>query len=137
MNLTDAAPVVVAGVTVAGGLVQARRKRPMTREIVKQDVELLGLLPQDSDAREALARHIDTTVRRIVEDEDQRTRDYGGSCLAIAFLAVAVVLTVICFSRGGAWWWLSPPTACVGLLGAVGLGQDAVPKRRDARGRPL
>ncbi|WP_143642149.1 hypothetical protein [Streptomyces viridochromogenes] len=109
----------------------------MTREIVKQDVELLALLPEDSEAKKLLAKHIDATVRKIVEDEDQRTRDHAGSCLAIGFLGVSAGLLAVSVSRGGAWWWLSVPAVIIGLLGAFGLGQDAVPRRRDARGRPL
>ncbi|MFI5659487.1 hypothetical protein [Streptomyces sp. NPDC051684] len=137
MVLTDAVPLVVAAITVIGSIVQARRKRPLTREIVKQDVELLGLLPEDSDARRVLGAHVDATVRRIVEEEDQRTRDHAGTCLAIAFLLIALLLSAVSVSRGGVWWWLTAPAALVGLLGAVGLGQDAVPRRRDAHGRPL
>ncbi|MCS0604953.1 hypothetical protein NX794_27625 [Streptomyces sp. LP11] len=109
----------------------------MTREIVKQDVELLGMLPEGSEAKQLLAKHIDATVRKIVDDEDQRTREYTGSCLAVGFLSVAVFLLAVCVARGGAWWWLSAPAIFIGLLGAAGLAQDAVPRRRDARGRPL
>lgn len=137
MKLADWAPIIVAGVTIVGGIFQARRKRPMTREIVKQDVELLGMLPEGSEAKQLLAKHIDATVRKIVDDEDQRTREYTGSCLAVGFLSVAVFLLAVCVARGGAWWWLSAPAIFIGLLGAAGLAQDAVPRRRDARGRPL
>lgn len=137
LKLAEWAPVIVAGITIVGGVFQARRKRPMTREIVRQDVELLGLLPEDSDAKRLLAKHVDDTVRKIIEDEDQRTRDHTGSCLAVGFLAVAVFLFVICVIRGGAWWWLGVPAVFIGLLGSTGLVQDAVPRRRDARGRPL
>lgn len=109
----------------------------MTREIVRQDVELLALLPEGSEAKKALQRHIDDTVRKIVEDEDQRTRDGTGSCAAVACLIVAVALLGISGGRGGPWWWLSVPAVFIGLLGGVGLSQDAVPRRRDAKGRPL
>ncbi|MEV5375584.1 hypothetical protein AB0L26_06335 [Streptomyces nondiastaticus] len=137
MDLADWAPIIVAAITIAGGTFQARRKRPVTREIVKQDVELLGLLPEGSEAKRLLAEHIDATIRKIVEDENQRTRDYIGSCLAVGFLLVALFLMVVSVGRGGNWWWLSVPAVITGLFGAVGLGQDAVPRRRDARGRPL
>ncbi|MEU2788787.1 hypothetical protein [Streptomyces sp. NPDC007100] len=137
MKLTEAAPIIVAVITIVGGLAQARRKRPMTREILRQDVELLSLLPDDSDGKQILRKHVDATVRKIVEEEDQQTRDFAGSCLAVGLLIVAAFLLAVCFSRGGAWWWLSLPAAVIGLLGSFGLGQDAVPRRRDARGRPL
>ncbi|MFQ6197821.1 hypothetical protein [Streptomyces sp. NPDC000405] len=137
MKLVDIAPVVVAAMTVLGGLWQARRKRPMTREIVKQDAELLALLPEDSEAKRILQQHIDDTVRKIVEDEDRRTRDGVGSCAAVVFLVVAIALLAVSAGRGGDWWWLGVPAALIGLLGGVGLAQDAVPRRRDARGRPL
>lgn len=137
MKLADAAPIAVAGITVVGGLVQARRKRPVTREIVKQDLELLGLLPEDSAARGRLQEHIESTISKIIEDEDQRTRHASGAFLAVVFILIAVGLLSISVNRGGGWWWLSIPAAFIGLLGAFGLGQDAVPRRRDARGRPL
>lgn len=137
MKLADWAPIIVAGVTIVGGVFQARRKRPMTREIVRQDVELLGMLPEGSEAKKLLAKHIDVTVRKIVEDEDLRTRDNAGSCLAVGLLGVAAFLAVVCVTRGGSWWWLLVPTVFIGFMGVIGLVQDAVPRRRDARGRPL
>ncbi|MER6204896.1 hypothetical protein [Streptomyces sp. NPDC001642] len=75
----------------------------MTREIVRQDVELLGMLPENSEAKKLLSKHIDATVRKIVEGEDQRTREYVGSCLAVGVLRVAVFLLAVCMARGG--WW--------------------------------
>ncbi|MEU6174816.1 hypothetical protein ABZ832_23255 [Streptantibioticus parmotrematis] len=136
MKLADAAPIAIAGITVIGSLIQARRKRPLTREVVKQDLELLALLPEGSAARDQLQAHVDTTIKKIIEDEDQRTRDATGSCLAAGFLIISIVLLIVAFHRGGTWWWLSCPAAIIGLLGCAGLAQDAVPRRRDARGRP-
>lgn len=137
MKLADWAPILVAVITVAGGLFQARRKRPMTREIVKQDAELLALLPEDSEAKRILAAHVDATVRKIVEGEDEQTRDLSGVLFWISFLALGVFLVVVAADRGGYWWLLCVPAAIAWLLGGPAVVQDASLRRRDARGRPV
>ncbi|MFG2949507.1 hypothetical protein [Streptomyces adustus] len=124
-------------ITVLGGIVQARRSRPMTREIVKQDAELPALLPESSEARQILAAHIDATVRKIVEGEDERTRDLSGVLFWVSFLTLAVFLVVVAADRGGYWWLLCLPAAVGWLLGAPAVVQDATLRRRDARGRPV
>ncbi|MEU6278389.1 hypothetical protein ABZ871_39285 [Streptomyces populi] len=137
MKFTDWAPILVALITVAGGIFQARRTRPMTREIVKQDAELPALLPDNSEARRILAAHIDATVRKIVEGEDERTRDFSGVLFWTSFLTLAVFLVVVAAERGGYWWFLCLPAAVGWLLGAPAVAQDASLRRRDARGRPV
>ncbi|MET7665650.1 hypothetical protein ABZS99_44070 [Streptomyces sp. NPDC005463] len=137
MKFADWAPILVAFITVTGGIVQARRKRPMTREIVKQDAELLALLPEDSEAKQILAAHIDGAVREIVEGEDEQTRDLGGVLFWISFLVLAVFLVVVAVDRGGYWWLLCLPAAVAWLLGAPAVVQDVALRRRDARGRPV
>ncbi|MFJ9848025.1 hypothetical protein [Streptomyces sp. NPDC101150] len=104
---------------------------------LSEDAELLALLPEDSEAKRILAAHIDATVRKIVEGEDERTRDLSGVLFWASFLALAVFLVVVAADRGGYWWLLCLPAAVAWLLGAPAVLQDASLRRRDAGGRPV
>lgn len=74
--------LVVAVLTVLGGLWQARRRELRSRERAKHDVELFAALPDGSTMKEELSRHIDETIERMIA-EDSRTRDPFGITLAL------------------------------------------------------
>jgi hypothetical protein len=126
---------LVAGLPVLAVLVQLLRRPRNRQDQLKADLELLGLLPDESTARDKLLQHIDCSVQRLVSDEEDLRRDPMGIGLGVVFLLAAVVLIVFAVRGGG--WWLWIGAFVVGALGAVGLGQDAVPRRRDLKGRPL
>jgi hypothetical protein len=130
-------PVVVSTIGVAGSWVQVRRGRPKRRDLLKQDLKLYRQLPEDSSARGKLLEHIDAEIIRIISDDEEKRRDPTGIGLGIFFLLVAIGLLVAAIHQGGWWWWLLIPAFITGLLGAVGLAQDAVPRKRDDRGRAL
>jgi hypothetical protein len=130
----EAASQVLAGsaaaVAAAGKIWSDRRARGGARELIKRDLELLGLLPADSPVQPELREHVEHAIRRLIDDEQEKRRDPLGIGLA-AFLLLSAALAL---RAGGYWIWLAAPT---GLLGVIGMAQDAVPRRRDDRGRPL
>ncbi|MGH8877192.1 MAG: hypothetical protein ACRD0P_07625 [Stackebrandtia sp.] len=65
------------------------------------------------------------------------TRNVTGIVLAAVFLAIAAFLVYLGISRDG-WWLLALiPAFVVGMLGTVGLVQDAPKRLRDAKGHPV
>ncbi|RSS34096.1 hypothetical protein [Streptomyces sp. WAC08241] len=117
-------------------MIERRRREPRGRERIKSDLELLSLLPPDSEVAPALRAHIEGGIRQLVEVEDVKRRDPFGIALAIVFILITVALLTASFLNGGWYWWLTVPAAVTGIFGIAGLAQDATKRTRDERGRP-
>ena len=133
----DWGPVVVAGITGIAAVAKVVLDRSHvggTRSRIRRDLDLLERMP-DGDAKIALGDFIDRRVLALVEDEQTKSRDASGIVLAVLFLALAAWMSAQALSSDGfsTWWVFAVP---LGLLGFVGLSQDAIPRERDERGRP-
>ncbi len=130
--LLAAIPVVGAVAKLLRGAVQGRRGRLVS------DADLLAKLPPDSDAYKRMLGHLDDEVARIIQEEDGKRRDLVGVLLGVALLAGAAALAVSAWhSDRDLYPFLWAAAAVVALLGTVGLVQDATPRARDDRGRPI
>ena len=129
--------VLPGGFAVAVGLIAVAREWASSRGArsrIKQDIDLLGLLPDDSAARDALRTHVDRSISRLIETEQELRRDPSGIALAV-FFAMVSVWTVAQAISGSDVWWLA--TGVAGLFTLAGFAV-AVPKvRRDDRGRAI
>jgi hypothetical protein len=130
-------PVAVALIGVAGSLLQVRRGRPRGRELLKQDLELLHLFPNDSEVRPRLLQHIEKNFDRLLTDEEEKRRDPLGIGVAIFLLMISVGLVVVSFINGGWWLWLLAPAGFIAIFAIAGLSLDAVPRKRDEKGRVI
>ena len=130
--LLAAIPVVGAVAKLLLGAVPGRRGRLVS------DADLLAKLPPDSAAYTRMLGHLDAEVARIIQEEDRKRRDLVGIVLGVALLAGAAALAVSAWhSDGDVSPFLWTAAAVVALLGTVGLVQDATPRARDDRGRPI
>ncbi|MFM9614057.1 hypothetical protein [Streptomyces niveiscabiei] len=129
--------MTVAVVGVGGVMVERRRREPRGRERIKSDLELLDLLPSESQVAPLLRTHIEDSIRQMIQVEDVKRRDPLGIVLAIVFILIAGALITASSLNGGWYWWLTVPGAVTGIFGIVGLAQDATKRTRDERGRPM
>jgi hypothetical protein len=129
---------VAALATLAAGLklMDSRQETSRRRSQLANDLDLLDRLPPGSEAHERLERFINKSVVELVVRETEERRDPVGIVLAGAFLIGAGWAGYQYWVQDGSRWWLVP-AAVFGLIGLVGMSQDAVPRRRDARGRPI
>ena len=127
---------LVGAVIAVPKIVDAFRGRPSRRDRIRKDVELLGLLSPESDAKAKLPEFVDQEIIALIEDETEKRRDPTGIVLATALTGISVWLIVTVIAGDTSAWWLLVAVPFL-LLGVVGFSQDAIPRRRDERGRPI
>jgi hypothetical protein len=137
MNSAQVADLVIAAMGVIAAFVQTRRNQEKGRSQIRQDVELLNLLPEDSTARDALKGHIDKRIALLISSEEELARSPIGVGIAVTFLVVAIWLAIEAVREGGLWWFLFAPVAFFGIFGLVGLFDSLAKKKRDESGRAL
>jgi hypothetical protein len=129
--------VATIGALAAGlKLMDTRQATSRRRRRLMRDLDLLERLPADSDARQRLEAMIHQAVLDLVSDETEKRRDWTGIVLATAFLLGAGWAGFQYWAHNGSGWWLVL-LVVLGVFGLVGVAQDAVPRRRDAGGRPI
>lgn len=135
MQITSAeSGIAIAALGLVAVWIQNRRSKDGRRSQIKQDLELLNLLPQESGARSDLMTHIDMEIVHLIKGEGELTRDGSGISLAIVILAIAISLVILAIINSGWSWLLLIPSILLGTLGAVGLGESAPKKKRDSKG---
>ncbi|MBO8197620.1 hypothetical protein JW613_04730 [Streptomyces smyrnaeus] len=120
---------------LGGILLQRRYNRAQGRDRAKADLELLALLPADSEIRDDLRAHIDETIRHVIQVEDSERRDPYGIFLAILFLIAGGGLFWLYAVRGA--WWLAVAAGFFVFFGLVGLNLDGMRRQRDERGNAI
>ncbi len=130
--------VMVAVLAVGAALLQFRRTRGGPRAQIRQDIELLELLPQ-GPTRDRMVAHVESSVDKLIERETELRRDPMGIGLGIAFIAGAVVAGYFATDAPNFMWAmvLALLAFVFGLIGLVGFIQDVVPRKRDEKGRPI
>jgi hypothetical protein len=116
-------------VVVALEVLRVRLGRGGRRAELKQDLEILSLLPEGSETRDHLKAHVDRVVMGLINDEAEKRRDPYGVFLGLVFLALGVWVGTL-----GSRLWLAL-AGFLALLGVLALWQNAIPRRRDERGR--
>lgn len=130
-----ATALVGSTVSFLSAWLQSRGSRDALDEL-DHTVEIRKKIEEDSAAGELLDAYI---LRQIVElsEAGKKRRDPAGIGLAIGFLVVASGSAWVANTHEHAWAVLWLPAAILFLFGLVGLTQDAWPRERDARGRPI
>jgi Flp pilus assembly protein TadB len=137
MDAELVAAIVGAGAGLVTTLVQVSRSRSGRHGRLKDDLELLQLLPKESAARADLLRHVDAGVKAMITDTQTKRRDATGIGLGLTMVLLSVLFIVLAIANGG-WWWAGLALAVpIGLIGAVGFGQDVRLLERDEKGRPI
>jgi hypothetical protein len=129
--------LALAALSVAAGILQYTRGRGGRRGQLKNDLELLALLPKESTSKENLRKRIDAQVETLITDETEKRRDPVGIVLALVIMALGLALCWAAVSSRGIWWILVPPGAFLVILGIVGFVQDVIPRKRDAKGKAI
>ena len=101
---------------------------------IRDDLELMALLPDDSPHRATLLSRAEDQIEKVLVAETTKTRDPLGIALALVFLLSAVGV-LLGLARDNGWWGIL--VAALVIFGLVGLNQDAVKRVRDERGRPI
>jgi hypothetical protein len=137
MSWDTAGAVAVAALSVAGASLQLVRVREGRRGAVKRDLEILALLPPESEAYSALSRHVQDRVIRSVRADESARRDPSGIAAALVCMSLGAILVPVAASSGGWWWLLGASGAFLALVGIYG-SYESFPRRfRDAKGHRL
>jgi hypothetical protein len=129
--------VIIATFGVVGIWLQTRRSRDGNRAQIKQDLEILRLLPDESGARADLLTHIESEIGRLIKREDELTRDPPGIRIAIFLLIAGVGCFFLAFINGSRWLLLFALAAYLVISGIVGLSQTIPKRQRDAKGNTI
>jgi len=125
-----------AAVAFTGLLVQNMRRKTTERDDLEQDLRILHALPTSTGQAEALVANIEERIASLITSTAAR-RDPLGIALGLSFLAIGLVTIVFGFVAGGWGRLILVPGGLMLLLGVGGLVQDAFPRQRDSRGRPI
>ncbi len=134
MNWDTVSKIALAALPVLAAAVSLIRGRGGRRNQIKQDAELLVLLPEGTAARERLLAHLDQSITALTAEEQEKTRDPMGIGLGAVFLAGAVA-TLFLAIQGSGWWLLA--TVVLLIFGAAGLSESATKAKRDNQGRRI
>ncbi|MFJ7217038.1 hypothetical protein [Amycolatopsis sp. NPDC098790] len=128
--------LVAALGTIAAGLKiwEIYRARSARLSELKSLMDIANLLPDGSDARDTVTRHVEIRLASFVSDEQTKRRDPTGISLGLIFIAGGGWLVYTAITTSPWWWFLAAPVL---ILGGVGFTQDVSRRERDARGRPL
>lgn len=128
-------PVIAGASTIVVAVTPALREWTAARGVrtrLKQDIELVGLLPAESAARKALEAHIERTVERLVEEEHEMRRDPGGFVLALFFTAVTAFLGMRAIDGSDIWW---VPAGLMAIFTIAAFAVSVPKARRTPTGR--
>lgn len=136
MTLTSILAALAGVAALVAGIREiARQFTDRRRAHLKHDLDCLALMPETVDFRQTWIEHVERSINTLLTRETELRRDPNGIVLALSFLGGAVAAMIAVLNGGSSFLWIL--VTVLGLFGAVGLGQDAVPRRRDTRGRPI
>lgn len=144
---SSAVPVIVVGWTkvsrrfwwyshALAAWLQHRPYGGAARRRIRSDLEMVQLLPDDSDARARLSEHLEKAVLQLIENETQKRREPVGIVLAVVLLLLAGWFFWFAVSERGAALVLLAVAVVTLVVALAGLAEDAVPRRRDESNRP-
>lgn len=129
MNANNVTTIVVALIAAGAAITQVRRSRA-PRSRLHDDVDLLNALPEGSDAKQAMAEHVDAAVQALLANESGLKREPSGAAIGIVLAGLGVLLIWL-GNRSGSWWQLIYiPAAFLLLLGCFGFVDSIMKKER-------
>lgn len=133
MDVADFLPIISAA--AVGSLAVAREALQVrgTRTTLKQDLEILAMLPPESAIRDRLQEDIEARITDLINRE--RRRDLFGIVLGLCFVVTGLPFLVRAADVGGIGWW-SFGSALV-VVGMAGGASSASRTERDEAGRRL
>ncbi|WP_159074184.1 hypothetical protein [Streptomyces dioscori] len=137
MKGSEITTLVVGVLALAGVLWQGRRPRYDSRDRLKKDLELLTAMPDDLEVKGEYKQHISDAFRALLQDEDQRSRDWTGVGLGIGFMLVGGTFAWFSFDRGGVWHIGTAFFALLFVIGMLGIFTDFPKRLRDESGNRL
>ncbi len=134
MSWETGSKIALSALPVLAALMALFRGRGGRYTRVKQNAELLALLPEGSAARNRLLKYLDDSITALAREEESQRRDPFGTGLAVVFL-IGAAITLIFAIDGSGWWWVA--TATLLVFGVAGLAESATMSERDDRGRRI
>lgn len=132
------ATIVVAVCGTVGVIVQTfrNRGRPSWHAIIREELELLKLLPE-GNAKEQLQKYINHKIFDRTQAAMVRRRDNFSIGLGLTFLFIAGTVAVGAFSLGGWWNLLLIVSVLIGIFGLVGFLMGIKKVERDEKGNAV
>jgi hypothetical protein len=127
--------LLVIGAAVLKDLSSRRSSR---RDQVRHDLELLQMLPDDSSARDLLAKHVTDSVLKLIATETTLRRDPSGIFLATTMILGAPAAAFFAHrAHGGNAIGLWVLFVALFVLGVRGLIESFPYRERDSKGNPI
>jgi hypothetical protein len=111
---------------------ESHRARTARLNELKTMIDIVNALPEGSEAKEAVAKHIEMRLKSFVKDEQTGHMDATGILLGSAFLAGSGWLIYTATTASGWWWFLAVPAL---IIGAVGLADGITRRERGSHNR--
>lgn len=113
----------MAVLSVVGAWAQLRRDFGADRDRLKQELELVQLLPDDSSTRAWLLGRIDQEVRNLVDADAAANRQWDLAAIGIrlGFLALAVLFVASALTSDGSSLWLLAVAFICAIAALTGL----------------
>ena len=131
------AKFIVGAIPVLVTLVGVTRGPSRLRSTLKHDVELLALLPEDSDARSHMLDLVEAQVKRIALLETEGRRNWQNFASSAFIVVVLSALGLWLFSLDR-WWWTASAVFLLifSLVGLSSMWEDVQRVPRDEKGKP-
>lgn len=133
----DGTAITAIVAPIAGVFGKLIGRGPRLRRSVDDYLTLYERLPESSEARSKILKHIDSLVDRLIEDETTKGRDPMGIGIALFFLIGAVAMFGVArHAESWAWaWWIG--LVLVALIGVGGMSSSLPLAERDEKGNTI
>lgn len=123
--------LLIAAAAVIAGLARYLATTRGVRNRIKSDLEIMERLP-DGLSKRRLEQHINEQVDALITSTREKRRDPFGIVLGLILLGLGVWLIALGVTGSNLWFL---PAFVLLIFGIAGVSLDAVPRRRDERGR--
>lgn len=140
MNLSSVSqyiiPIISAAATLIGVVIAARKNESL-RSRIKEDVEVLAIMKDGTDAHAALSAHIGWEVDRLIKSETVGERQWGWGVFALLGTVSLTTLSMWLFVQEGRYLLGLILTVPLTLVFIVGMVESFSKLPRDKEGNAI